>query len=510
MEIHNMKRVILPMTALAAFSLSASSFAVNNSNTTSTATLSAQVNNLSAETKKLEHEVWLLKHKKHHVAKKPVNTAQNSVQSEQLVDAKNTPSANKYPWEHFVTVTTTPFLGTRTDYDGDDLLFNVPSNNEDLRLLEQKAKLDTDMHQHGYSLDRPILQVSGAVEGEGFSQSGFNTNNTSGINLSTAELNFNAIASSWASAYMSLSYTSAPISTGNREPNSTIYLSRGFATIGNLNKFPVYFTAGLMYTPFGRYANALIDTPLTESLFKIRTPAALLGFSLNNGLRGSIYGYSGSQTSGGQPIFKQWGVDSGYKYKFGQGNHLSLGAGWVSNVADSEGMQGNGLAAGGAQFAGFGTSTATSTNNNALVHSVDGIDGHATLAVGPFSVIGEYLGALERFNTADLTYNSAGAQPQAINTEVDYELPFFAKKYGTTVGVSYGQTWQALALNLPAQSYIAYVNTSIWRETIESLEFRHDVDYTTGDVATGRGATTNIVGTGRTRNSVLLQVGVYF
>ena len=304
-----MKKVILPMTALAAFSLSASVFAVENNSAASTATLSAQVNHLSAETKKLEHEVWLLKKQKHHAAKK-------HVRSEQLTDVKNTPSANKHPWEHFVTVTTTPFLGRRTDFDGDDLLYNVSSNNEDLRLLEQKAKLDTVMHEHGYSLDRPILQVSGAIEGEGFSQSGFNTNTSSGINLSTAELNFNAIASSWASAYMSLSYNGAPVSTGNREPNSTIFLSRGFATIGNLNKFPVYFTAGLMYAPFGRYANALIDTPLTESLFKIRTPAALLGYS-HNGLRASVYGYSGSQTSGGQPIFKQWGVDSGYKYKFG-------------------------------------------------------------------------------------------------------------------------------------------------------------------------------------------------
>ena len=464
-EIVTVKKVILPMTALAAFSLSASSFAVQNNDTASTKTLSAQVNQLSAETKKLEHEVWLLKHKKHHTTSK---VAEKTVQNEHIGEVKNTPSVNKYSWAHFITVTTTPFMGVRTDYDGDDLLYNLSSNNEDLRLLEQKAKLDDLMHEQGYSLDRPILQVSGAVEGEGFSQSGFNTNTTSGINLSTAELDLNAIASSWATAYMSLSYNGEPISTGNREPNSTIFLSRGFATIGNLNKFPVYFTAGLMYAPFGRYANALIDTPLTMSLFKIRTPAALLGFKLHNGLRGSVYGYSGSQTSGGQPIFKQWGVDSGYKYKFGENDadHFGLGAGWVSNVADSQGMQANGLSSTGTQFAGFGTSTATSTNNNALVHSVDGIDAHAALALGPVSLVGEYIGALERFNTADLQYNGSGAQPQAMYTEIDYLLPFIAKKYGTGIGASYGETWQALALNLPAQSYIVYLNTSIWRETI--------------------------------------------
>ena len=55
-----------------------------------------------------------------------------------------------------------------------------------------------------------------------------------------------------------------------------------------------------------------------------------------------------------------------------------------------------------------------------------------------------------------------------------------------------------------------FASTSLWRETSESIEYRHDTDYSTADVATGRAATANIVGTGRGRNSVTLQLGVYF
>jgi len=498
------KRVIIPVSAIAAFSLATSSFATTTTDTVSltafkklereVATLRAQVNQ-KKNTKKIKH------------AKK--------MQHKYSVEAVKTsaPGAFKNPWAHFVTVTTTPFLGRGTDYDGDDLLFNLSSNNEDLRLLKQKQQLDNEMKADGYSLDRPVLQLSGAVEAQGYSYSGFSPGTTtSGLSLSTAELDFNAIASSWASAFMSTEFNGAPISTGNRAPNSTIYLSRGFATIGNLNRFPVYFTGGLMYVPFGRYANDMVSTPLTQSLGRIRTPAALLGFSLDNGLHGSVYGYSGSQTSGAQPVFKQWGADANYKYKFGTKNHISFGGGWVSNIADAQGQQNTGLSTAMSQFGGFGVANAGTglSNNNALVHAVDAADGHATVAFDRISLIGEYLSAIERYNTADMTFNSVGAEPAAAHAEVDYLLPFFDRKYGTTLGLAYGHTSQALALNLPENSYSVFVNTSIWRETTESLEFRHDTDYSNTTTASGRGATANIVGTGRTRNSVLAQVGVYF
>lgn len=506
-----MKKVMIPMTAIAAFALSASTFAAQNNRATSTATLSAQVSQLSVETKELQHEVWMLKHSKkvhhkRHVTKKKTMHPQVKEHGPAIAVVKNN------PWKHFVTVTTTPFLGRGTDFDGDDLLYNLSSNNEDLRLLKQKAALENQMKSEGYLLDRPILQLSGAVEGQGFSQSGFNSGTNNGVNLSTAEFDMNAIASSWATAFMAMDFNGAPISSGNRYPNSTIYLGRGFATIGNLNRFPVYFTVGLMNTPFGRFANGMVSTPLTQSLAQIRVPSALLGFNLNNGLFGSLYGFSGNQTSGGQPIFKQWGVNGGYKYKFHQADHLSVGAGWVSNIADAQGEQntGNNTAAG--QFGGFGVTTPTSTNNNQLVHSVDGVDGNASLVLGPVSLMGEFAGAAEHYAPQDMTFNgtTAGAQPQAAHAEIDYLLPFFAKKYGTTLGFAYGHTWQALALNLPQDSYSTFINTSIWRETTESIEFRHDTDYSAGTIATGRGATVNMVGTGHGRNSVLVQAGVYF
>ena len=356
--------------------------------------------------------------------------------------------------------------------------------------------------------------MSGEVAGELSSVGGFGAPTVNSLSLSTAEMQFNAIASSWASAFMSMDFSGAPVSTGNREPNSTIYLGRGFVTIGNLNHCPVYFSAGLMYVPFGRYANSMVSSPMTLSMGKIRTPAALLGFSLNNGLFGSVYGFSGSQTSGSNDLIKQEGVNLGFKKKFESTDNYSIGAGWVSNFADSQGQQNTGLSTATGQFGGFAVTNAStgSSNNNLLVHRVDAIDGHGSVAFGPVTLLGEYLGALRRYSPLDLTYNGAGALPQAAHAEVDYMLPFFAKKYGTAVGVSYDHTWQALALNLPQNKYAVFLNTSIWRETTESIEYNHQTDYASTATATGRGALASapIAGTGKGSNSVLAEVGVYF
>ena len=163
----------------------------------------------------------------------------------------------------------------------------------------------------------------------------------------------------------------------------------------------------------------------------------------------------------------------------------------------------------GGQFGGFGEPSLTTLNNNNLVHNVDAIDAHGKLTYGGFTIIGEYLTAMRRFATMDMTFGRNGAEPSALHAEIDYTLPFEIKRE-TVIGFAYGETWEALALNLPKNSYTTFISTSLLRDTVESLEYRHDTDYAATDVASGRGASTPIRGTGKDRNSVIAQVGVYF
>lgn len=478
-----MKRILLPLSALALVVVATTGFA--DTTATSASTPSASVHKIKH--KKCHKKCKKLMHKAAH--KKAHHEAHLS-----------------HAWNRYVTVTTTPFTGETPAFSGSDLLFNMSSMNQDMLLLQQKKKVVADLAAQGYAFDRPVLQLSGGVEGTFYSENGFGTGTTDGVNLSTAEIDVNAMASSWANAFMSLAYNGSPISSGNRAPNSQIYMNRGFFTFGNLDKSPFYFSMGKMYVPFGRYENGMVTTPLDVSLAKILSPAALVGFSLNNGVFGSVYTYSGFQNTGGSPIVKQGGANIGVKENFdGTNGNYALGGGWTSNLADSQGQQTTGLSSTG-KFGGFAVAPA----GNNLAHPVDAYDVNGHVTYGPVTVIGEYIDTIRRYATTDMTFNGAGAAPSVVYAEADYNLPWFDKKYGSMVGVSYGGTTQSLALNLPKDSCAVFASTSLWRETTQSIEYRHDTDYSTRDTASGNSATTNIVGTGKGRNTVTLQMGIYF
>ena len=55
---------------------------------------------------------------------------------------------------------------------------------------------------------------------------------------------------------------------------------------------------------------------------------------------------------------------------------------------------------------------------------------------------------------------------------------------------------------------------SIWRDTVESIEYRHDIGYSRNSTANGAapvGTVNNpIIGTGETAECITLQIGVYF
>ncbi len=71
-----------------------------------------------------------------------------------------------------------------------------------------------------------------------------------------------------------------------------------------------------------------------------------------------------------------------------------------------------------------------------------------------------------------------------------------------------------MALNLPARRVSGVFNISIWKDTVESLEYRHDMDYGRSQYANGASApgltNNNTYGTGGSGDSVLAQIGVYF
>jgi len=451
------------------------------------AKLNKEIQKISMQTQQLQREIRGLK----------TQVRQLKSKKKTETHAKIEKDSNRYT--KGVTVTTSPFLGVRSTFDPFDLMSLLPSANEDLRFLKQKMRLakeakKTDVPYPG----RPLIEISGALEGQVFGTKGYTGPMSSDVNLTRAEFDTLAMISNWVTGFMSFAYDDAPPATGARHTNSRLFLNRGFLTIGDLNRFPVYFTLGQMVVPYGRFASNMVTTPVTVSLSETIQRAVLLGF-YKSGFSGSVYGFKGDSNVNSAGI-NQYGFNLGYVYN--QGSFTSDSAvGYIANVADSDGMQDTG----GSGFAGFGEGGETAEK---LVRRVPGVNIHTTLGYGPFTLIAEYFTATRSFAKQNLSFNDRGAIPSAYNSELSYKFKVVNRP--TSIAIGYEGTSDALALNLPRHSYMTVLNASIWKDTIESLEYRYDVNYPKTDFASGNGASTPVSSVGSVQNIITAQIGVYF
>ncbi len=403
-------------------------------------------------------------------------------------------------------VITSPYLGVRSNYNGSDLIVNILKINEDLRLLQQRQKLENAVHAAGFANPpHAIMDISGKVEGLGFVSKPYVGRTTGDVDLGTAELDAFVQVNSWSNAYIAMDYDNTPQTiSGQRAHNSRIFLDKGFATIGNLNKFPVYFTIGQLYVPFGSYDSYMLSSPLTQVLARTRSRVVELGYKQPGvgGFHAEVYGFNGDSGVAARGV---GGANLSY-HIINNSWSGTIGAGLISNIADSDGMQ----STGGSGFTGFDTNSISEK----ISQKIPAADGHANVSIGPVDLMGEYITVVRRFNAMDLTYGNVGADPSAWNFEAAYRTKLFDKP--TSFAIGYGGTRQALALNLPEQRFIAAINMSIWRDTIETLEFRHDINYPVGTIAAGRGFDGTLIpvnpglALGHSSNMLTAQIGVYF
>ncbi len=424
---------------------------------------------------------------------------------------RNTPS---WVYTQGTPITSSPYLGTHSEFDASDLIVNISSINEDVRILRERQRLNDRLKYYGLAQPQhPLLVISGKAEGQVLWSRPFNGTSTSDVDLATGEIELAAEMDPWVTGFIGLDYDNTPplVNVSRRRiDNSRIFLNKGFVTIGNFNRSPIYFSIGQMYLPFGRYSSNMISAPFTLIMARTNSRALLIGYRTMEGagLYASAYTFAGDARTSNAQKLNQFGGDLGYDYQSGSSDY-NFGVSYIRSLADADGMQNTG----GAIFGGFAAPNANpALNNELLARYVPGIDFHGVISVGRWVLLGEYVSALRAFNVNNMMFNNSGAKPLAMNFEAAYNIPIFGKP--TSFAVGYGQTNDALALNLPRRRFIGVINMSIWRDTIASIEYRHDVNYGINTVASGtnsgiiNAATNNQLG--RSSDAVTAQFGIYF
>lgn len=413
-------------------------------------------------------------------------------------------------------VITSPYLHPQVQYSGGDLIVNYSSINKDAYMLQQRQQFQEAMASKGFTMPSSgsLLELSGEVEGDAVARSTFQGNkNQTDLYVGDAELDMQAIINRWLTAFMDFSYNNSPNSVGSRI-GGPIDLDNGFFTFGNLSVSKFRLTMGQLYVPFGQFNSYLISDPINKTLFRTKGQPIILGYGIPGepGFAGALYTFKGvSGTSGNadeiNPYINQYGADANYQFNLGV-LQTTLGASYIANAADSYGMQFPGFDDPEFNTAIVGDGFSTSTETEHLKHTVPAVDLRATLGAGPFSLIGEYDTVTQGFSPVDLSFNGEGASPSAYHIEGVYSFNMFTKP--STFSIGYDKSYQAMGLAVPQSRIAAALNTSFWRNTVASLELRHDNAYGGDDTAGGNGAVI-LVPTDRTSsNTATLQFQVYF
>ena len=135
------------------------------------------------------------------------------------------------------------------------------------------------------------VSLGGAVEMLAGRSSDFSGSRKSTLQLNTAELDLDIQASPWATANLKIGFSDGSnqrfVNTAGFESSVDRFsVDSASITVGDLQRFPVYFKAGMMNLAFGsstgtHRADVLsIESPLTTEAFELRRPAMGFGFGL--------------------------------------------------------------------------------------------------------------------------------------------------------------------------------------------------------------------------------------
>jgi hypothetical protein len=310
-----------------------------------------------------------------------------------------------------------------------------------------------------------------AGEESGLNPSLFQSRSYTDIYLNNSQLDADIMVNNWVQAHTSLTGRD-PIHVNERyrsavNDNAPINLDEAYVTVGHLDTYPVYMTAGRQYMPFGVYDRHAIQPTLTQYLAQTQGTAAKVGMVFPMGVQTSFYAFRGDNRSSGSTYY----VNT-YGAEIGIANHDNVGGmplgyklsvGWLSNMAQSNWI-------------------ASAVNGTGLTgkDSVSGLSVDGKLMSGPFALRANYVQTLSRFETSVVSMNEAYGKlnhdhPWAYGIAGDYT--FNVMDYENMFSLNFQQSGDAQGLGIPQVRYGATYSVGVAKDTTVSFLLSQDRNY---------------------------------
>lgn len=305
------------------------------------------------------------------------------------------------------------------------------------------------------------IEITGTVELEAAYSEPYVGDDTSDATVATAAIGVMSQVHDWVAAEIGLLY---------EEDDTPLEVDVAAITVGP-PKGSWSFKGGQIYVPFGAFETNLISDPLTLEIGETRE-TALQGRVQIEGFSATAFAFNGTNKDDGDDQIDNFGAAIGYA-KEGENAEVAVGLGYINDIGDSDNLQ---------------DVIAATLGSNVITEHVAAWTANAKVRYGPFTLIGEYVAALEDFQASEVLFGAEGARPAGWNAEAAYTAKIMNRD--VTAAVAYQGTRQALALGLPEHRFLVGVSVGVVDHVSFALEWAHDENYGTGDGGTGKQADT--------------------
>lgn len=286
-------------------------------------------------------------------------------------------------------------------------------------------------------------------------------NDESDFALTTVELSAEAEVNKWVNVAVTFLYEDETFGD-----EGGFDVDEAILTIGNTEEYPLYLSAGKIYVPFGalltHFPDApLVEQPLTLLMGETSEKALLLGVE-HQGFSVCAYAFNGDVDEFGEDNnIESYGFDANYSFDDEKGFDILIGASYISNIADSDGLTGE-------------------LGATSIKDYVGGFGCYLHAGYAPFFFDAEYMTATDEFQTNELWTGAAAtaAQPAVWNLEVGYNLDWGKN---LEIALKYAGSDESDQLGYPETRYGVALNQELFDAVIASLAYLHD-DYENNDI----------------------------